>query len=201
MEKRKITFGDVKRANIPELYWNASMAEIPDNLKYKKRIQNYLESIEKMMKDGINLYLWSIDYGTGKTSIASIIAKEALRYGYTAFFEESGMLKSSIINKESFEEGTTVESRISSVDLLILDDLGKEYRTSSGYSENFLQTLLRNRVQNKKAVIITGNIHPENIEKIYGKDFLALVLESTIPIEISGHDYRRSRAKELNKLL
>ncbi len=84
-----------------------------------------------MMTKGVGLYLWSTEMAQ-KTSIASLIAKEALRYGKTVFFEESSRLKTMLINKEQFEEGLSIEARIEMVDLLILDDIGKEYRTNSG---------------------------------------------------------------------
>ena len=35
--KRKLTIGDVKRANLPERYWEASLSVIPDHLDYKQR--------------------------------------------------------------------------------------------------------------------------------------------------------------------
>lgn len=199
--KRKITIGDVKRANLPERYWEATLSEIPSRLSYKEKVERYLETLPEMMSKGVGLYLWSTENGTGKTSIASLIAKEALRYGKTVFFEESSRLKTMLINKEQFEEGMSIEARIEMVDLLILDDIGKEYRTNSGYAENALETLLRSRVQKVRTTILTGNVHPKELQKIYSEDFSALLKESMIPINIVGHDFREERARLLAKLL
>ncbi len=199
--KRKLTIGDVKRANLPERYWEASLNVIPDHLDYKHKIKKYLDNLVGMMEQGIGLYLWSAEQGTGKTSVSALIAKEALRYGKTVFFEESSRLKGMLINKEQFEEGTSIEARIEMVDLLILDDIGKEYRTSSGYAENVIETLVRARVQKVKTTIMTGNVHPKDMKNIYSEYFSALLKESVVPVNVTGHDFREARAKALSKLL
>jgi len=199
--RRKLTIGDVRRANLPERYWGASLNAIPDRLLYKPKVEKYLGSILEMLDQGIGLYLWSTENGSGKTSIAALIAKEALRYGKTVFFEESSRLKGSLINKEQFEEGTSIEERMMMVDVLILDDIGKEYRTSSGYAENVIETLVRARVQKVKTTIMTGNVHPKDMKKIYSEDFAALLKESVVPVNVTGHDFREARAKALSKLL
>ena len=199
--KRKLTIGDVKRANLPERYWEASLSAIPDHLDYKHKIEKYLDNLVGMMEQGIGLYLWSAEQGTGKTSVSALIAKEALRYGKTVFFEESSRLKGMLINKEQFEEGTSIEARIEMVDLLVLDDIGKEYRTSSGYAENVIETLVRARVQKVKTTIMTGNVHPKDMKNIYSEYFSALLKESVVPVNVTGHDFREARAKALSKLL
>ena len=199
--RRKLTIGDVRRANLPERYWEASLSAIPDHLDYKHKIKKYIDNLVGMMEQGIGLYLWSTENGSGKTSIAALIAKEALRYGKTVFFEESSRLKGMLINKEQFEEGTSIEERMMMVDVLILDDVGKEYRTSSGYAENVIETLVRARVQKVKTTIMTGNVHPKDMKKIYSEDFSALLKESVVPINVTGHDFREARAKALSKLL
>lgn len=199
--RRKLTIGDVKRANIPERYWGVSMVRVPDGLKYKSRVEKYLQNMPEMLDQGVGLYLWSTENGTGKTSLATLIAKEALRLGKTVFFEESSRLKSLLINKEQFEEGTSIEARILSVDVLILDDIGKEYRTNSGYAENAIETLLRARVQKVRTTIMTGNVHPKSIQNIYSEDFSALLKESMVPVNVTGHDFREAKADALAKLL
>ena len=106
-----------------------------------------------------------------------------------------------LINKEQFEEGTSIEERMMMVDVLILDDIGKEYRTSSGYAENVIETLVRARVQKVKTTIMTGNVHPKDMKKIYSEDFSALLKESVVPVNVTGYDFREARAKALSKLL
>jgi DNA replication protein DnaC len=201
MARRKLTVGDVRRANLPERYWETSLRAIPDSMDYKQKVERYLRNLPDMLNNGIGLYLWSVENGTGKTSISSLIVKEALRYGKTVFFEESSRLKTMLINKEQFEEGLSIEQRIEMVDLLVLDDIGKEYRTASGYAENVIETLVRARVQKVRTTVMTGNVHPRDLQKVYSEDFAALLKESMIPVHVTGYDFREERAKLLAKLL
>ena len=199
--KRKLTVGDLRRANVPERYWDSSLKIVPDKLEHREKMRKYVENLPEMLGKGVGLYLWSDENGTGKTSLSAIVVKEALRYGRTAFFEESSRLKTRLVNKEAFEEGTSVEARIEMVDLLVLDDIGKEYRTNSGYAENLIETLVRNRVQKVRTTIMTGNVPPRDLQKLYSEDFSALMKESMIPINVTGYDFREAKAKSLRDLL
>jgi DNA replication protein DnaC len=201
MIRKSLTVGDVKRANIPKRFWDSSVDVIPDRLAHKEKITKYINELPDMMGRGVGLYLYSEENGTGKTAISVIIAKEALRCGYTVFFEESSRLKSCIMNKNVFEEGLSIEDRVKQVDLLILDDIGKEYRTASGYAESSIESLIRDRVQKMRTTVITGNVVPKNLQSIYSDDFAALLKESMIPISVVGHDFRAEKAVELQKLL
>ena len=199
--KRQLTVGDVKRANLPERYWKVSFNEIPNGLPYKERMRKYLDTLPEMLEKGVGLYLWSSENGTGKTSLAAVIVKESLRYGKTAFFTETGRLRAQLMNKEVFEDGVSIEARIEQVDVLVLDDIGKEYRASSGYTENAIETLVRNRVQKLRTTVLTGNIDPRDLQKIYSADFAALLKESTVAVCIAGHDFRSEKAHMLQTLL
>jgi hypothetical protein len=79
--------------------------------------------------------------------------------------------------------------------------LAKSIARTAVYAENALETLLRSRVQKVRTTILTGNVHPKELQKIYSEDFSALLKESMIPINIVGHDFREERAKLLAKLL
>lgn len=201
MTRRQLRIRDMRRANVPERFWDVTLNRIPDSMDYKAKIRKYLENIEEMMDKGIAVYLWSPENSTGKTSLAVILLKEFLRRGYTGFFEESSRLKAELINKTEFESGVSLESRIASVDVLVIDDIGKEYRTSSGYAENALETLIRGRAQRVKLTIMTGNLSPKQFKDIYSNDFAALLMECSIPIRVSGMDFRAETTKYLQKLL
>lgn len=198
---RRLTVGDVRRANIPERYWDVRFSAIPEGLEYREKVGKYLSDLPDMLDKGIGLYLWSLQNSTGKTSIATLVIKQALRHRKTAFFEESGRLKNLLIKGDNFEEGVTIENRVLNVDVLVIDDIGKEYRTQSGFAENQLETIVRARVQNMKTTIMTGNVHPKDLKNIYSEDFSALLRESMVQLNIVGHDFRAERERELRSLL
>jgi len=198
---KRLTVADMNRANVPPRFWNVKLSEIPEHLEYRDKVRKYLEKMDEMLENGIGLFLYSDENSTGKTSIAVLALKQALRLRRTAYFEESGRLKAALIRAEEFEENIPIERRIRTVDLLVLDDVSKEYRTESGFAENLIESILRDRSQNLKTTVLTSNLRPNKIEQVYSADLAALLRETTIPLKISGYDWRALKAKELRQLL
>lgn len=196
-----MTVADMKRANVPSRFWNVKLSEIPEHLEYRDKVRKYLEKMDEMLENGIGLFLYSDENSTGKTSIAVLALKQALRLRRTAYFEESGRLKAALIRAEEFEENTPIERRIRTVDLLVLDDVGKEYRTESGFAENTIESVLRDRSQSMRLTIMTSNLKPNKIEQVYSADLAALLRETMIPLRISGYDWRALKAEELRQML
>ena len=196
-----MTVADMNRANVPPRFWNVKLSEIPEHLEYKDKVRKYLEKMDEMLENGIGLFLYSDENSTGKTSIAVLALKQALRLRRTAYFEESGRLKAALIRAEEFEENILIERRIRTVDLLVLDDVGKEYRTESGFAENTIESVLRDRSQSMRLTIMTSNLKPNKIEQVYSADLAALLRETMIPLRISGYDWRAVKAEELRQML
>ena len=196
-----MTVADMKRANVPSRFWNVKLSEIPEHLEYRDKVRKYLEKMDEMLENGIGLFLYSDENSTGKTSIAVLALKQALRLRRTAYFEESGRLKAALIRAEEFEENIPIERRIRTVDLLVLDDVGKEYRTESGFAENTIESVLRDRSQSMRPTIMTSNLKPNKIEQVYSADLAALLRETMIPLRISGYDWRAVKAEELRQML
>lgn len=198
---KRLTVADMKRANVPARFWNVKLSEIPEHLEYRDKVRKYLEKMDEMLENGIGLFLYSDENSTGKTSIAVLALKQALRLRRTAYFEESGRLKAALIRAEEFEENIPIERRIRTVDLLVLDDVGKEYRTESGFAENTIESVLRDRSQSMRLTIMTSNLKPNKIEQVYSADLAALLRETMIPLRISGYDWRAVKAEELKQML
>lgn len=198
---KRLTVADMKRANVPSRFWNVKLSEIPEHLEYRDKVRKYLEKMDEMLENGIGLFLYSDENSTGKTSIAVLALNQALRLRRTAYFEESGRLKAALIRAEEFEENIPIERRIRTVDLLVLDDVGKEYRTESGFAENTIESVLRDRSQSMRPTILTSNLKPNKIEQVYSADLAALLRETMIPLRISGYDWRALKAEELRQML
>lgn len=198
---KDLTVADMKRANVPSNFWYATLAEVPKDLPYLDKVLSYYAQMECMMDQGIGLYLYSTENQTGKTSIAVALLKRALRLRRTAYFEEAGRLKNALTRNEQFDENILLDYRIRNVDILVIDDLGKEYRTTSGYAESTFENLIRDRVQEVKPTIITGNLPPKELGKIYSSSLSALLKGSLIPIRVTGYNWSARRESELKKIL
>lgn len=201
IEKKDITVADLRRSNIPEHFWYATVSSIPEHLPYQKKVLAYYAQMENFIDQGLGLFLFSEQNQTGKTSIASALLKRAIRLRKTVYFTEAGSLKNALTRNESFEPDMMLEQRVKSVDVLAIDDLGKEYRTSSGYAENIFENIIRYRVQGRKATLITTNILPKEIENTYSASLAALLKGTLIILEVSGYNWIESKQQELKKFL
>jgi DNA replication protein DnaC len=70
------------------------------------------------------------------------------------------------------------------ISLLVLDDLGKEHRTASGWAENTIDAVLRSRYNAGLPTIVTTNVPLKNWGDVYGEAMGSFAHEAFIPINI-----------------
>jgi DNA replication protein DnaC len=77
--------------------------------------------------------------------------------------------------------------------VFILDDLGKEHRTATGWAENTFDALLRSRFNAGLPTIVTTNVPLKNWGVVYGEPMGSFAHEAFIPIAVKapGGDRRR----------
>lgn len=197
----KITQQHLEHARIPLKYWGAYLKHVPDTMEYKPDLKTYLSNMEQFIPKGIGLYLWSPENSTGKTSIGVITLKRAMNLGYSSMYLTAEEYKEALINKEQFSENQTLHQRALDVDVLLMDDIGKEYKTkTTNFAETKIEALLRARVQSVKPTIFTGNRHPKELKDIYSKDLSELLRESMRPILVTGMNWRAEKEKEINAM-
>lgn len=201
LDKKELTVADLKRANVPPNFWYVTVSSIPEHLPYLSKVKSYYAQINDFVEKGIGMYIFSTDNQTGKTSVAVALLKRALRLRHTAFFSEAGILKNALTKNQEFDDMASLDQRIRTVDLLVIDDLGKEYRTQSGYAENTFENILRDRIQTLKPTIITSNLHPREIEKIYSKSLSAVLKGNLIPLQVTGYNWTAQKQKEIKEIL
>jgi len=192
MEQQKIvlTVDHLKRMNVPKRFWNVSFDKIlPEESDHRKVIKKYLITIDERFNRGCGLLLTG-NNGTGKTSCAVVVGKEARRKGYLVLFIRSTALRDGIINNKVFDDGNTFLERARNVDLLIIDDLGKEYSKEYGsYNSSIYEDLLRVRVDEVKPTIITSNLDVEQMNKEYKISMMKLLKSYFLPLLVKGYDY------------
>lgn len=178
-------------------------------MEYKRDIKTYLANLDTFLPKGVGLYLWSVENSTGKTSLAVICLKRAMELKHSVLFVTSEDFKNSLIDKTAFSDSETILGRAMAVDILVIDDLTKEYRPtakgetnaySKGFAETKIESLLRYRTQHVKTTIFTANRHPKELKTIYGNDLSAMLRASMKPIEVKGRDWREEEEKEINRL-
>lgn len=126
--------------------------------------KSYADSFKEHLADGEGLYIEGTN-GTGKTHLAAAVALQLLNESYPVICKTAGDLlldiKSAYDSKEYTER--EVLDVYKKVDLLIVDDLGKEQ--CSDWAISTLYAILNDRYEDMKPVIITTNYNADDLVK------------------------------------
>lgn len=126
-------------------------------------------SFAKGRPDAAEHLLFYGETGLGKTFTSDCVAKEFLQAGRTVFYTSAPRLFS-IFEDYRFGRSTSEESRYAidaaaACDLLIIDDLGTEFRTS--YVDSILFDIINSRINEHRHMIISTNLTPEQLGDTY----------------------------------
>lgn len=182
---------------MPERYWKADFKGIHDE-DTSHVVKRYMEDIHENLDEGVGLMFWG-NNGIGKTSAACVVAKAVRRTGASVLFTTAENLRTAVISKEVFSDFQSTEQRASTVDLLVLDDLGKEHVGSTGWNETYWENLFRLRGATKKSTLVTCNVDPDGLKKKYHASMLEVMKETIYPIMVSGENRRDETASRLEK--
>jgi DNA replication protein DnaC len=205
--KERLDPSEMRHANIPDDFWRARVADIPDNYSCKPRISWYTESILDHLMGGIGLLLHG-PKGHGKTYAAAAILKVAIGHHASALFLEMDRIGETFIERgrcEFEEEEKTLLERARTADLLALDDLGAEHISRSGFSIRALEALCRYRLHRRRSTILTTNLaltkpgSPDNLDRVYGDWVVSVLKGKVIPLHVHGIDWREKQHQDLMK--
>jgi DNA replication protein DnaC len=148
--------------------------------------------------------------GRGKTTMANTLLQEVLR---TAAPETLGMTPGKIVSRPAYFitynalldlKGAIMEDHDNddellyngilgeayddayNVRVLVLDDVGKEHASASGWQKNMLHHVLRTRFNNGLPTIVTTNLKIDDWEAHYGSATQSFVHESFIYINMDS---------------
>jgi DNA replication protein DnaC len=127
--------------------------------------------------------------GTGKTTLAMLVTKAALRAGRTAARYTLPDLLRQI--RQTFETGSHVDlfKQLTEVDLLQIDDIGAEQSTPWVLEE--LYSIVNARYEEQRSMVITTNILDRDLlcQQITERTVSRLT-EMCDELPLLGHDHR-----------
>ena len=144
--------------------------------------------------------LLSGNVGVGKTHLAAAIVNELNNKLYSTYFgnivDIISTLKSTYSRNSSLTEIEAIDIMTNRVDLLIIDDLGKE--TTTEHNLSLLYRIINRLYENEKPIIITTNCSSKDL--IYrlgewGPAILSRITFMCTPIILSGEDWRKKYGK------
>lgn len=199
--RKPLTETDMGRMRIPRRFWDCAFDEISnrppetdDAVEPRDLARRYMSKLDEMLSRGIGMLLWG-DNGRGKTGLSVVVCKEARRRGYTVLFTECADLKRCVIDRVPFDDDQTMLERARSVDLLVLDDLGKGVQDRTGFGARMLDELIRHRNANQLSTVITTNMGMAALKEELKPSTMHSLKECVVPAKIEGPD-RRDETKQ-----
>lgn len=162
----------------------------------RKNIENIHQAsvgfVEKFDLEKGNLLFYG-PTGLGKTFLCNCIAKELLDSGYNVLYLTATELfklfdEARFHRKDMPLESKNILDTLSTVDLLIIDDLGTEFGTSFTAPDIF--GILNNRYLTQKSTIISTNLEPNEWKDLYSERVASRIFGNYTAYKFFGSDVR-----------
>jgi DNA replication protein DnaC len=155
-------------------------------------VAEFVEDLAENLRRGRGLWLMG-DVGTGKTSLAMLVSKAALELGSAVAIYSLPRLLARIRRTYDAESGeqSYLEffERLTSVDLLHVDDLGAEKR--SDWVLEQLYAIVNERYEAERSMVVTTNLDQIALEEQIGVRTVSRLVEICgDPLPLFGEDLR-----------
>src|SRR5438034_11591896 len=187
-------------STIPQRYRGVSfdrppvsdMARDPARAPVYDEVREFVDGISERLDEGRGLWLMG-DVGTGKTALAMLVSKAAVEAGRTVAIYSLPRLLARIRRTYDAEAGEDSYldffDRLTSVDLLHVDDLGAE--KSSDWVLEQLYAIVDERYQSHRSMVVTTNLRVEELEEQIGQRTVSRLVEICgDPLPLFGDDLR-----------
>jgi DNA replication protein DnaC len=160
-----------------------------------KKVRDFVAELDSKLEQGTGLWL-SGDTGTGKTTLAMLVSKEALSRGHSVAIYSLPKLLARIRRTYDEEPGEDSYSaffqRLTSVDLLHIDDFGAEKR--SDWVLEQLYALVNERYEDERSIMLTTNLYVDKLEDQIGRRTVSRLTETCEQVALFGIDRRLENA-------
>lgn len=192
--RKKMDIADYRRREITKVLLETGVGKryLSCTLESFTGGAKYVDWCQKWLADPVDGIFFSGSYGCGKTHLAVALCQELLLDSrlLSVLFVYAVDLLYSIRKSFSSDGADSIIERYTSVDYLILDDLGAEKSTE--WAIETLSLIIDRRDRNMLPTIVTSNLSLADIEeKLSGR--IASRLANGKVVKIDMPDYRKQR--------
>ena len=204
----KSNIGNLQKENFSKFNINIFSDEInPEIYKSKISPRENIEIIKEKAENFVKNFddpeernlLFTGNTGLGKTFMTNCIANEFLAQGKTVLYQTAPVMFEEIIDAKFGKENSKFDlmKNILTCDLLIIDDLGTERMNELYLTELFtiINTRLLNQNNKITKTIISTNLRPDEIEKIYTTRISSRIAGYYRILRFFGDDLRFKKCK------
>lgn len=184
-------------SNIPEKFFKFEFEQlrtkietIESNQDELKKIEKYIESIEKAAEKGIGLYI-SGSHGVGKTALAIVILKTAIRHYHPSFFSRSTeIIEFARSGWKSEDKKAYWTYVVNNSNFFVIDDVGRLFSQVNEAERVHIDEIFTKRDDANLCTIITANHNLEANRDLFGDALYSNFKERLIEVKLIGDDYR-----------
>jgi DNA replication protein DnaC len=170
----------------------SDMARDPARAPVHDAVKEFVEAIDERLANGDGIWLMG-DVGTGKTTLAMLVSKAAVEAERAVAIYSLPRLLARV--RRTYDAETGEESyleffeRLTSVDLLHIDDLGAE--KSSDWVLEQLYAIVNERYEAQRSMVVTTNLDQVALEEQIGPRTVSRLVEICgDPLPLFGEDLR-----------
>jgi DNA replication protein DnaC len=157
-----------------------------------REVRRYVREIGANLDAGRGIWFTG-DIGTGKTTLAMLVSKQAMEADRTVAIYSLPRLLGML--RDTYDDDATLSlneliDRLCTVDLLHVDDVGAE-QTSPWVLEQ-LYTIVNARYEDERSIVITTNLAKDEIEAQIGLRTVSRLKEMCDPLHLFGNDEREA---------
>jgi len=178
-------------AVIPRRYYDVAFERYPVtdiDRNVVAATRRFADTIDEQLDAGRGLWFMG-DVGTGKTTLAMLVSKAALKAGRSVAIYSLPRLLNEIRDTHRAERShVDLLDRLTAVDLLHVDDVGAE-RTTDWVLEE-LYSIVNARYEDERSMVITTNLDHTKLGEQVSERTVSRLTEMCDVLPLSGEDRR-----------